>query len=208
MRGEASPIGEVISEWLKKQKRPSLSGKSEEESKEKGQKEMGEIIASCWEEIVGKRMSEIVRPYRFNRGILYVCTESSTWAQEFSFIKPEIVRKLNERFGRKIVADIYCRIGVPKRAKKHDRPVEGSSKMPSPSELKVIKLPTQIERYVDEKVSAIQDDELKGVIKRVFLLHMKLKLWRERHGLKRCKSCGEIYKSSEKFCPMCFAKNG
>ncbi len=204
MREKPVSIGEIMDDWLKGKKfagSPKLTPKGEDSEELQRQ----QIIFSCWEEAAGKRIARAVKPYKFERGTLYVCTESSSWAQEISFIKPELIRKINEKIGENLVANIRCRIGMPRESVKREQPQKGSM-TPTPLELARIKLPKQVEQRVDEMVSPIQDDELRGLLRRVFSLHMKLKLWRERHGLKRCENCGEIYKSDEKECPICSAK--
>lgn len=205
MKEEPQPIGEVIESWLKRKKFVGSVKRAFESREEDSEEARHQLVFACWEEAVGKRIAKAVIPYRFERGILYVCTESSSWAQEIPLIKPEIIRRINEKLGRDFVSDIHCRIGTPRRSMGQKQATK-DFRMPTPTELAKVRLPKQIEQQLDETVSPIQDDELRGIVRRVFALHMKLKLWRERHGLRRCEKCGEIYKSEEKECPICSAK--
>jgi predicted nucleic acid-binding Zn ribbon protein len=51
---------------------------------------------------VGKQTEAV----RMKNGILYVATTSSTWAQELSFLKKEIIKKFNQRAGEEAIRDI------------------------------------------------------------------------------------------------------
>ncbi|MCS7252846.1 MAG: DUF721 domain-containing protein [Armatimonadota bacterium] len=205
MKDRLISISEVIEDWVKRSKKLKGNVNSASQGRDFEESRQQQLVFSCWEEAVGKKVASVVTPYKFERGILYVCTESSSWAQEISFMKMEIIRKINEKLGGNFVADIYCRIGMPGGIAKQRRG-ERESKTLIATQLAKIKLPKEIEQRVNEMVSAIQNDELRDLMRRVFTLHMKLKLWRQRHGLKRCENCGEVYKADEKACPICSIK--
>ncbi len=55
------------------------------------------VVASIWEEVVGKKIARNSSPLFFKRGTLYVATSSATWSQELSYKLPEIIKKINKR---------------------------------------------------------------------------------------------------------------
>lgn len=66
-------------------------------------------IMDDWNEIVGYRISEKARPIEVRRGVLRVGVESSAWMNELQLIKPELMGKIENRFGRNKIKDIrFC----------------------------------------------------------------------------------------------------
>jgi predicted nucleic acid-binding Zn ribbon protein len=59
-----------------------------------------------WDEAVGERIAVIARPSRMLRGTLIVGVKSGAWRNELSMRKQEIIDRLNELLGDKIVKDI------------------------------------------------------------------------------------------------------
>jgi hypothetical protein len=55
------------------------------------------VLPRDWECAVGTKIARRARPTRLERGVLYVRTTSSTWAQELSLLADTIVQKLRER---------------------------------------------------------------------------------------------------------------
>jgi predicted nucleic acid-binding Zn ribbon protein len=53
-----------------------------------------QIIAS-WLDVVGAPVAKHSRPYALNRGVLFVATSSSTWAQHLTLQRSQILAKLN-----------------------------------------------------------------------------------------------------------------
>lgn len=68
-------------------------------------------IAEKWEEIAGKIIASHTYPAGLHHKRLYVIVDSSTWVQELSFYKKELIEKVNNHFGKKIVSDIYLKTG-------------------------------------------------------------------------------------------------
>jgi len=61
---------------------------------------------AIWPEIVGTNVScnsevEIVKD-----GILFVKVKSDVWRNELIFLKLDLIKKLNEKIGKKIIVDI------------------------------------------------------------------------------------------------------
>ncbi len=68
-------------------------------------------IWEIWEEVVGSAIAHQTQPFRVRNMILWVNVTSSTWMQQLEFMKRQIVKKLNDRMGEKLINDIRFRIG-------------------------------------------------------------------------------------------------
>ena len=69
-------------------------------------------IWALWEEIVGRTVAQNVQPSAFKGKLLLVDVVSSVWLQQLQFVKADIIAKINDAFGEKVVDDIKFRIGT------------------------------------------------------------------------------------------------
>jgi predicted nucleic acid-binding Zn ribbon protein len=65
--------------------------------------------SEVWAEVVGERIDKVTRVVAVREGVVYLSVESPTWGQELSMMKLEIIDKLNERLGEKVITDIRFR---------------------------------------------------------------------------------------------------
>ena len=54
-------------------------------------------IWSAWAACVGARIAQHTEPHTFSRGVLTVRTFSSAWQNELTFLKAEMITRLNEK---------------------------------------------------------------------------------------------------------------
>lgn len=59
-----------------------------------------------WNTVVGEVVAQVSVPVRVVKGVLFVSVKSSTWRQELSMQKPQILKKYKEKFGAGIIRDI------------------------------------------------------------------------------------------------------
>ena len=69
------------------------------------------LVRSCqlmelWKEVVDERVGKNTEPVKISQRTLYVSTSSSTWAQELTFLKKEIIEKFNQKAGEEVIRDI------------------------------------------------------------------------------------------------------
>lgn len=64
-----------------------------------------------WNSIVGAEISKKTKPAGVKRGVLNVLVESSAWMNELQLMKPEIMAKIENRFGRNRIRDIKFSLG-------------------------------------------------------------------------------------------------
>ena len=59
-----------------------------------------------WDEVVGEINARKAKPFKIDRGKLFVRTTDSTWRQELFYQKNEIIKKLNIKLRRDVIKDI------------------------------------------------------------------------------------------------------
>lgn len=90
-------LGDVLQRWLKKN--------TDE------RKITQYTIRDRWQTLVGDRLASCTRPAVLHKGVLTVYVSSSSWLNELSFMRADIVRQINEGLGRHLVAGIRLRSG-------------------------------------------------------------------------------------------------
>jgi len=66
-------------------------------------------LLSLWGEVVDERAGKHAEAVKIKNRTLYVSTSTSTWAQELSFLKEDIIKKFNQRAGREVIRDVMFR---------------------------------------------------------------------------------------------------
>ena len=64
-----------------------------------------------WEKVVEGEVKKNTEALKVQNRTLYVMVKNSVWAQELTFLKKEIIKKMNEAAGFGAVADIRFRVG-------------------------------------------------------------------------------------------------
>jgi predicted nucleic acid-binding Zn ribbon protein len=59
-----------------------------------------------WETVVGKQIAKMATATRITQGVLFVHVKTSTWRNELTMRKKEIIEKLNTTIGFSVVKDI------------------------------------------------------------------------------------------------------
>ena len=68
-------------------------------------------IWDVWEGVVGEAIARQTQPNQIRNMVLWVTVSSSTWMQQLEFMKKQIVSRLNDCIGEKVITDIRFRIG-------------------------------------------------------------------------------------------------
>ncbi len=68
------------------------------------------LIVESWEKVVGYELGEVTRAKKIENGVLRVIVKDSVWAYHLSLLKPQLIGKLNNYAGNKVVKDIYFQI--------------------------------------------------------------------------------------------------
>ena len=68
-------------------------------------------LLELWKKVVDERVGRQTEAVKIRTRVLYVSASSPAWAQELSFLKPEMVRKFNAEAGKDAIRDIKFRAG-------------------------------------------------------------------------------------------------
>ncbi len=69
-----------------------------------------------WPEIAGEQIAAHTRPDQIKFKKLYLIAESSVWIQHLTFLKPELIEKINAAAGKSLITDVVLRVGTMERA--------------------------------------------------------------------------------------------
>ena len=64
-----------------------------------------------WGEIVGRQIAAHTRPDQIRFKKLYVYVQHSVWLQQLTYLKPDLLEKINAAAGESLVSDLILRIG-------------------------------------------------------------------------------------------------
>lgn len=66
-------------------------------------------VLEIWDAAVGEQIAKATKPEKIDRGVLTVRVEKSVWRNELSYMKKEIIEKLNMLMQEEIVKEIIFR---------------------------------------------------------------------------------------------------
>jgi hypothetical protein len=76
-----------------------------------------------WPAIAGEPIASHTRPDQIKFKKLYLVVENSVWVQHLTFLKPELIAKVNAAAGSAMITDVVMRVGQVQRT---DKQVRGS----------------------------------------------------------------------------------
>lgn len=147
------------------------------------QKKITEMNAvNSWnKENIGKEVCANSQAYHIEDGKLYVLVSNSTWMNELTFLKPQIIKNINQAVGSDVVKDIQFKIGdVSGYRKSQSETNKWKRKEKDDSSKKIdleeIELEQETLDKIDEAVLEIDDPELRERFRRVFIMSSKSKM--------------------------------
>ncbi len=106
-----------------------------------------------WKQLVGDPVAAHTWPNQIRFKKLYVIVRNSVWMQQLTFLKPELLAKLNDRAGGPLLTDISLRVGeVPKGS-----PLCDKSTLPPTLVVPASELPADMQAHL----SSIQDPAIR-----------------------------------------------
>jgi predicted nucleic acid-binding Zn ribbon protein len=91
-KGVISPLADVLHDLLRSW---GIDNKIREQQ-----------TVSGWEQIVGPRIAAHTTALRVEDGKVFIRTQSSSWKTELIFMKKDIIDRLNQAVGKKVITDI------------------------------------------------------------------------------------------------------
>jgi predicted nucleic acid-binding Zn ribbon protein len=64
------------------------------------------LAAANWPKIIGEAVAKVSAVERVEKGVLFVKVESSAWRNELTFMRREVIKKINDFLGEELIRDI------------------------------------------------------------------------------------------------------
>jgi len=154
-----------------------------------------------WEKIVGKEIANNSFVSSIDRGTLIIKAKNSVWSHHLMMLKAELIKKVNDYFGKKLITDIRFMAGY----NKNDQNYEVSEKINDSEKEKLI--PLQLDkseiaaiRNITEKMN---DEKVRQKITNIIIKDMSLKKAKKAKDWKSCFKCEILISPEEKYCTVC-----
>ena len=113
-----------------------------------------------WPAIVGEPIASHTKPDQIRFKKLYLIAENSVWLQHLTFMKPELVEKINATAGGPLITDIVLRVGPVGLDERAVEPAqEEPSAVPAPSAESLTE--------AEARAAAVSDPELRAKLAQV-----------------------------------------
>jgi predicted nucleic acid-binding Zn ribbon protein len=93
-----------------------------------------EHALNAWDELVGELVAQHSQPVDFRthggRGVLWLAVSDSSWSQELSLFRAELIRRLNEKAGMELFDDIRIRVQKVEPRRKKGSAAKSERKQP------------------------------------------------------------------------------
>jgi len=169
-----------------------------------------------WAEVVGPQVAGVTQIERVQNGTeLVVRVKNSVWANELVLLKGDMLRRLNQALGGKVLTDIHFKASGLSRAKKTpERPVVDVPDAPSDEDLARVVLSPEARTRIETTVQGIKLEELRGRIRLTLTRAARTEQWKREHGWRPCVRCGALAlpfpppADADHLCPLCRAGVG
>ena len=133
-----------------------------------GKRELYDLaaISGQWVKLAGKVMAQASTPAKLYNKTLVLEVSEPVWADSISYMKGQIIEKVNGALGKEAVRNI--KTALKKKDARADKP--GREEISDPANL-----PSSALREVEEALKYIEDSELRSIFKRVILKDVGLK---------------------------------
>jgi len=138
-------------------------------------------ILSFWNEAVGENIASHTKPIKVYDGRMTVLVESPSWTQELTFLKSGIMERLNSTIGKKVIKDIYFKIGNVNPAPLQRSGIKEPASSTSTVDLERVKLDREKRRKIEESLKKIEDPEIKKILKNFLTKEAKYETMRDEH---------------------------
>lgn len=162
-------------------------------------------IKEKWAEIVGDFLYKYTRPDRVVKGILYIKTVSSSWLNEISFMKEEIIDSCNMKLGLQFITEVKIFVGDGKLETKAKEDIE--YKLEQKKSFNVEGKISEKDRImIEEKTSHIEDEALRNSLKNVLINSLIQERALLKQGWRKCLNCKALHNTKDYVCMICRKK--
>ena len=110
-------------------------------------------IWQVWEQAVGSRIASHARPSAFRDGALTLTVDSAPWMQQLTYLKQELIAKVNGELREEMVKEIYMKAG----------PVKPAAPAAAPWVQKRRELSAEELAWIKEQALSVEDPDLREV---------------------------------------------
>ena len=64
------------------------------------------LAIAFWDGVVGPEVAKKTEPHKVTKGTLFVKVRDTVWRNELTFLKPQIIQKLNDKLEEPAIKDI------------------------------------------------------------------------------------------------------
>ncbi len=116
-----------------------------------------------WPVFVGQTLSEHTRPERLKFKMLTLRVDGPTWMHELTFLKKDIIKKINTRLGKNLIQTLHLKVGI---LPSQDLPKKNTK---SPQKT----LSPQAKALLQKQLSPLEDSPLKKAIQEAMERHLR-----------------------------------
>ncbi len=108
-----------------------------------------------WPDIVGEPIASHTRPDHIRFKKLYLVVENSVWLQHLTFLKPDLIGKINAAAGNAMIMDVVLRVGAVARAERARETAESDeATVPAPSPQSLAEAKAHAAAVIDPELRA------------------------------------------------------
>ncbi len=154
-----------------------------------------------WKDIVGAKIASHAWPVLVERDLMFVAVNNSAWCHHLSTMKEDIITKINNFVGEKVINDIRFQAGYLKNGQNEENTVETSN-----IKLSSVKLDENEMAIVRSIADTAKDSELRQKIQAILAKDLALKKLRRNSSWHKCAQCGVLCPPDKQYCPVCSVK--
>ncbi|MEG6584444.1 DUF721 domain-containing protein [Dendrosporobacter sp. 1207_IL3150] len=158
-----------------------------------------------WPKIVGDDIAAHASPTSVQRGVMIIAVNNSVWCHHLSMMKDEIINKVNDFIGEKLVNDIRFQAGYFKKYQNYDEDQENYETINQ--KLKMIKLDDTELSQANNLANVVSDDNLQRKILRIAKKHLAFKKLKKINNWHKCANCDSLCPSDVLYCTVCSIDN-
>ena len=123
------------------------------------------LLPQKWVQIAGEAIARNARPVKIEKKKLYLSVSNAAWMNELTYLKDELIEKINSMAHGELIEDISMRVGRNKLPQSEqppiDKPAAVAEELPLPVEEEL--------RKAEEISSRVKDSLLRQTIREVYL---------------------------------------
>ena len=156
-----------------------------------------------WPDVVGNVIAEHVKPMGIEHGRLWLYTMDSSWRNEIQMMQMEILQKVNQFAGERLVHEMRFGRMWESREGSHAGPMKENNKIALKRDIQKINLTEKELGELKKTCSTVEDEELQGKLYTLLRNQRKLEKWKKSLEWHPCADCGTLCPKEARRCGVC-----